>query len=156
MATEFSMVDEIVFPSRNNVGGGRRWTELQITDWLAGALVNRYVVSGFTLPATDPDLNIDMSDGVAYFEGYLTTAPNATTITVPDDSTSFVFLKLNRDGSSLVDETKLVVDNTPVPIDDDHLLLAEIISAAGVITSTKDLVQRSNINEVGDTAYAAL
>ncbi len=145
---EFTITDETVFPTRNDVSQtlnkGKRWSEQTVNDWIT-KISTDFVESGFTVPATDPDLIIPVAGGVAYLNGYFVETTASVNVTAIDDSTSFLFLRLKK-VAGLVTEAVLAVEASSTPTGPEDFLLASLTAAAGVITSTQDL---RNTNKFG-------
>jgi len=155
---EFVSPDELIFPTRNDVSPtlnqGKRWSEETLNLWLSKFTAS-FIESGFTLPATDPDLNIDVSAGTALLDGYLVDFPTTITVIAIDDSLSFLFLRLKKT-SGVVTEGVLAIEASDVAAGPEEILIAQITAAGGVITATLDLAARDQLGDFGDIPFASI
>ena len=155
---EFTSPDETIFPTRNDVSPtlnkGKRWSEETLNVWLSKFTAS-FVSSGFTLPASDPDLNIEVALGTALLDGYLVEFPTPITVTAIDNSTSFLFLRLKK-SSGVVTEGVLAIEASDVAAGPEEMLIAQITASGGVITSTFDLASRDQLGDSGDIPFASI
>ena len=140
-----AITGELVWPSQNDLAGtgvggaagdGKKLLEVQwqkIAPALAGG--NNFVLSGGTLPATDPDLTIQVAAGTAVIDGSYVQWP-ATNVTLPASSTSHLFLKLVR-GSGLLTGAE-IEDNTSGTIPASALKLGTATTSGSAVTATTD------------------
>ena len=141
---DFSIVDELVFPSHNEVApvGSEdaasdlaEQTTAQLIKGIAQA--SDYVESGLTVPSTSGTLNIDVALGVAFISGLRINIPGATTVTVSPSTTNHLFLKLTRDVNGDVDEALFEINTSGTP-PADSIKIATLVADATTITSTTD------------------
>jgi len=132
--------DPEVWPSDNDIGpadgDGDGLYEPQMSHWLSHAVEQNFVVSGLTVPATDPNLDIDVALGDAIIEGRYVHLPAATAVTVTNNDTNYLYLKLNITAEKTI-SVELEVNITGTA-PSDSIWLAEIVAAGGSITSTVD------------------
>lgn len=137
---DFAVTDEVIWPTDGDVGvadgDGDGLFEIPMTSWMAKATQTPYVVSGLTVPATDPDLNVNVDPGVAVIDGKLVTIPGATAITLMDSAINYLFLKLNKMGNKVTD-AEFEVNTTGTP-PADSVKLAEMVAAGGAMTGSTD------------------
>ncbi len=141
---DFSIVDELVFPSHNEVApvgsedDASDLAEQTTAQLIKGISKSRdYVESGFTVPSSSASLNIDVALGVAFISGLRVDVPGATTITASPSTTNHVYLKFTRDGNGDVDEALFEVNTTGTP-PADSIKIATLVAGVGTITSTTD------------------
>ena len=140
-----AITGELIWPSQNDhygsaiggaVGEGKQHLEKQ---WRKLALPimgqNNYVLTGGTLPATDPDLTIQVAAGTAILDGHFVQWP-ATNITVPNTATSHLFLKLVFSGGLITGAE--IEDNTANSPPASSTKLGTVTAVGGVITATTD------------------
>lgn len=135
---DYDITDERVTPSLNDINGGVAGDgvnayEKFVAPWRMG-MERSYVVSGFVIPASSGNLNIDIPLGVAIISGYRVNVPGSTTLTFTDAATNYVFLKLVRDGSNNVASAKFEV-NTSGTAPADSVMIGVGIAAGGAITN---------------------
>lgn len=119
-----------------STGDGKRFLEVMYRKKFGPAsLQNSYLITGGTVPGSDADLTITVAAGSANIDGHFVQWP-ATNVTLPDDQTSHVFLKLVF-ASQLVTGLELEDNATDVP-PASSLKLFEAVAASGVISSTTD------------------
>lgn len=138
---DFEIANERVTPSLNDVNGGVAGDgvnayEKFVAPWRKG-FERSYIESGFVIPSSSGNLNIDIPLGVAIISGYRVNVPGSTTLTVTDAATNYIFLKLTRDGSNNVAAAKFEV-NTSGTAPADSTLIAVAVAAGGAITSALD------------------
>lgn len=140
-----AITGELIWPSQNdlygaNVGGsvgdGVMHYERQRRKLYGSAAgKNNYVLSGGTLPATDPDLIIPVAAGSAIIEGVYCEWP-ATSVTLPASNTSHLFMKLVFSGTLM---TGLEIeDNTSNSPPAASTKLGTATTSGSAITSTTD------------------
>ena len=141
-ATDYVTVNETIWPSQNDIantaGDGKKLLENQWAKKSAVELANNYTLSGLTVPGTSASLNISVALGTAYLEGRHITIPAATALTASASSTNFVWLKLTRDGASLVTGASFQVTTSSTP-PADSTPIATLTAGASTITATADL-----------------
>ncbi len=146
---EFTITDELVFPTRNDVSPvlneGKRFSEETVNRWIT-KLSTDFVESGFTVPTSDADLVIPVAGGIAYVDGYLVETTASVDVTAIDNSTSFLFLRLLKT-SDLVTEAVLAVEASSTVVGSE-ILLAIFTASGGVITNAADA---RNTNKFGLT-----
>lgn len=136
---------ELVWPSQNDiygsgvsgsVGDGIKHLEVQRRKSIGSvAGRNNYMISGGTLPASDVNLAIDVAAGSAIIEGHYCEWPT-TSITLPDNNTSYIFVKLVFSGTLI---TGLEIeDNTSDTPPTASLQLGTAVTSGGATTSTTD------------------
>jgi hypothetical protein len=140
-----AITGELIWPSQNdlygaNVGGaagdGIMHYERQYRKAVGSvAGRNNYVISGGALPATDPDLTIQIPTGKAIIEGHYCEWP-ATDITLPASNTSHIFVKLVFSGTLI---TGLEIeDNTSDAPPASSTKLGTATTSGSAVTSTTD------------------
>lgn len=140
-----AITGELVWPSQNDVygsgvsgavGDGKKHLEVQRRKVLgSSAGRNNYVISGGTLPATDVDLVIDVAAGAAIIEGHYCQWP-ATSITLPDTNTSYIYIKLVF-SANLVTGLE-IEDNTSDTPPAASTKLGTATTSGSAVTSTTD------------------
>ncbi|MGE5553290.1 MAG: phage tail protein [Betaproteobacteria bacterium] len=128
-----------IFPTVNDVGGsgaGKVLSEANLTA-LIKMLSQNFVVSGFTLPSSDPDLVIPVAAGEAMISGYRVVLDAATNVTCTANATNHIYLKLNRDASGNVTGATFEV-NTTGTAPADAVKIGMAVAGASSITSTTD------------------
>ena len=137
--SDTNATNDHVWPSQNDiaptVGEGKTWLEVYHKALNIGLMVDNYVLSGGTLPASDTDLTALIAAGSAIIDGRYV-AWDQTTITLPNASTSHIFVKLSK-ASSLASNVVLE-DNTTGTQPADSVKLGTITTAGGVITTSTD------------------
>lgn len=116
-----------------STGDGKRFLEVQYRKKFGPAsLRNSYLITGGTLPATDPDLTITVGAGSANLDGHFVQWP-ATNVTLPDNTTNWLFLKLVYSGGLV---TGLEIeDNTTGVIPASSLQLGSCTTSSGAMTA---------------------
>jgi len=94
-------------------------------------------VSGFTLPASDADLNIDVAAGVAVIDAHYVEITTATSVTCTASQTNYIYLKLTKDGGSLVDAATFEVNTSGTP-PADSVYIGTAVASGTAVTSTTD------------------
>jgi len=144
MATT-NITGPLVWPSQNDLYGsgvsgsandGKRWFERQLRKlWPSLGGGNNYVLSGGTVPATDPDLVLQVAAGSAVIDGHYCQWP-ATNITLPASQTSHLFLKLVFSSSLIVDLA--IEDNTTGSAPASSTKLCTATTSGSAVTATTD------------------
>lgn len=138
---DYAAASETIFPTTNDIaataGNGRRMLESNLANILTALRAQNFVVSGFVIPSSDADLNIDIPTGVAWIGGYRVSVPGSTTVTFTNAATNYVFLKLTRDGNNNVTGVAFEV-NTTGTAPTDSVMIAAGIAAGGAITDAWD------------------
>lgn len=127
-----------VYPSTNDIAEvvdeGRVGSEKTHTEY-AQLWMQSHIVSGFQLPATDPDLTITIPSGEAVIEGQRIQISQTTDITLADDTTNHIYLQTLLDGQGDVEFVSIVSNTTGVdPV--NSVKIGQAITVAGAITST--------------------
>lgn len=140
-----AITGEQVWPSQNDLygsgvggaaGDGKKLLEAQWRKAVGSvARQNSYVLSGGTLPATDPDLTVQVAAGAAIMEGSYVEWP-ATNVTLPASSTSHLFLKLVF-GGGLITGIE-IEDNTSGAVPASSLKLGTATTSGSAVTATTD------------------
>lgn len=155
---DFDPTDPIVRYTENDIGpsagDGKDVTEQSFAE-IISEIVQNFVDNGLTLPATSASLSIDLAAGVCYVSGYRVEIPNAVSLTVGASVTSYVFLRLDRDGDNNVEAVKIEV-NTTGSQPADSIWLATIVSGGTTITSTRDRAQRGKYGDFEVLFHAGL
>jgi len=135
-----------VFPSVNDVygsgsaGDGKNLSESNITDVIKTLTSDKnFVHSGFQVPATDPDLTIEVLGGQAVINGYWVTVGLPENITLTASSTNYVYLKLTKDGSGNVTAASYEDNTTGTPPADSVLVFTAETSASAITSTSSDL-----------------
>lgn len=151
-----------IFPSTNDVygagsiGDGNILAESSLATLFAAlARSQNYVLSGLTVSATYPDLEIDVASGVTLIEGYRVTSSAPLSATLAANDTNYIYLQLTRDGSNNVTGAQLVANvtgSTPT----DSVLICKAVTDATAITSTHHVGERAGnwTPEVSDSESA--
>lgn len=138
---DFAITNEKIWPTDADVGAvdgdGDGLFELNLASWLAKAGQANFVVSGLTLPASDANLVVDVALGVAVIDGRLVTVPAVTPITVGDNTTSYLYLRLDKTALKATAATFEV--NTTGTAPADSVAIAILLSAAGAISLITDV-----------------
>ncbi len=134
-----------VWPTQNDLygsgvsgstGDGKKHREKQ---WRKVALPlgrgNNAVLSGGTLPATDPDLTIQVAAGKAIIDGHYVEWP-ATNVTLPASSTSHLFVKLQFSGDLIT--AVAIEDNTSDTPPASSVKLGSATTSGTAVTATSD------------------
>lgn len=129
-----------VYPSANDVAEiakqGRFGTEQKHTD-LIRKYVENHVVSGFALPASDPDLTITVPSGEAVIDGRLVTISATTDVLLTASSTNHIFLQLSFDGNGDVDGVDMIFNITGATAP-NAVKIGRAITSGTAVTSTVD------------------
>lgn len=137
---DFSIASEVVWPTDGDVGvadgDGDGLFEIPMTSWLSKVVQQNFVVSGFTVPATDVDLSIDVALGVAIIDGKYVSVPGTTAVTLTNNTTNYLFLKLNKTASK-VTSVSFEVNTTGTP-PTDSVKLAQLVTSGGTMTAGTD------------------
>lgn len=155
---DFSPTNPTVTFTKNDIGptaGAGKFVTEGSFHTMQAELVDDFVASGLTLPATSASLSISVALGVAYVSGYRVSIPGATSVSVSASSTSYLFLKLNRDGDNNVDSVEFEV-NTSGTAPADSLLLYTITSGLTTITATNDLAPRGRYGDLEPLVYMGM
>lgn len=132
--------DSTVYPSANDIAEtekeGRYATEQSHTELLQ-LWVENHVVSGFTVPSSDPDLTLQVGAGECVIDGRRVVVSAATDMTLTDAATNHIWVQLSFDGDGNVDGVDMVFNTTGTPVA-NAVKIAEAVAAAGAITGTKD------------------
>lgn len=137
-----AVAGELIYPSQNDLygsgvggiaGDGKKVLEAQWRKAVGHASNhNSYIISGGTLPASDPDLTVQVAAGKAIIDGTYVEWP-ATSVTLPDNITSWLFLKLVFAGN-LISGLE-IEDNTSGAIPASSLQLGACTTSGGVMTA---------------------
>ena len=131
-----------IFPTTNDVsaapgGGGKGLSEPNLSGWLKALAGTNFVVSGFTLPSSDPDLTISIGAGEAVIEGYRVVIDTATGLALAPNATNHIYLKLTRDGAGNVNGAAFEVNTAGIQ-PAESVYLAQAVTNATSVTSTVD------------------
>lgn len=145
-----------VYPSANDVqatgaGDGANLLEQSFVQLLGTLIGQNFVVSGFTLPATDADLTIPVALGVAVLDGHYVNVDAPVNVVCADDDLNYIFLKLTKDGGGNVSDAVFEANVTGTP-PTDSVLIGTATAASGAITATTDNRNFSNTFPHGHTA----
>lgn len=127
-----------VYPSSNDIAEvakeGRFATEQSHTDYVEKWMQN-HIVSGFLLPATDPDLTISIPSGTAILDGARVVVSAATALLLTAASTNHIFIQLSVDGGGDVDGVDIIANTTgAVPV--RSAKIGRAITDGTTVTST--------------------
>lgn len=141
-AADHATANETIWPTQNDValtaGNGKKMLENQWAKPFAVLEPNNYTTAGLTVPGTSASLSINVALGDAYIAGRHVSIPGSTAVTATASQTNFVFLKLTRDGGSLVTGASFEVNLTGVS-PADSISIATLTAGASTITATTDL-----------------
>ena len=144
----------IIFPSENDVGiaadDGRVATEARLQAVfraLAGAVDG--VIAGMA-PTAGAGLNLTVATGTAIVNGRWVSEDAALTHLLPASSTRWVFLKVTTT-SGLATGTTTVDLGSAAPPDNEHVLIAKVITGATTISTIED--QREFVTRVIGGSY---
>ena len=129
-----------VYPSANDLSEvedeGLFATEQRHTSYIENLMQN-HVVSGFVLPASDPDLTITIPAGTAVIDGRRVIISTTTDLLLTDAATNHIFMQLSFDGDGDVDGVDIVANTSGTP-PASSVKIGEAVAAAGAITGTTD------------------
>ncbi len=132
-----------VWPSANDleggqpVGWGKTAFEKNLSSfWMASRFVNNFVLSGAQLPASDPDLTIQVPTGKFWLDGHFLEVA-ATNLTLGASNTHHIFLKLLKDGNGNVSSVAYE-HNTTGTAPADSTKIGTATTDADNVTSTTD------------------
>lgn len=155
---DYSPTSPLVRFTKNDIGAtagaGKLVTE-QAFHGMQAELTEDFVVTGLTLPSTSVTLDISLALGTAYVSGFRVDLPNATTLSVGASTTSYAFLRLDKDGDGNVDAVAIEVNTTGTQ-PADSIPLAVIVSGGSTITSTQDRAPRGRYNRLEALTYMGL
>lgn len=130
-----------VYPSANDIAEtekeGRYATEQSHTELMELWLAN-HIVSGFLLPASDPDLTITIPAGTCVIDGRRVVVSSTTDITLTDAATNHIWVQLSFDGDGNVDGVDIVANTSGTP-PANSIKIGEAVAAGAAITGTTDL-----------------
>lgn len=126
-----------IFPTVNDVGGGKTITEVNFVTLIKAFLAKNFVVSGFTAPASSADLVLPIDPGEACISGYDVSVDVITNVTCTASATNHIYLKLTRDVSNNVTGATFEVNTTGVA-PADSVKIRTAVTGASSITSTAD------------------
>lgn len=134
---DVDITGETVFPTSLDVGGGRTATEQLMSSWLKALMGQNFVMTGFALPSSDPDLTISIPAGTATIAGFYVSVPGATNVTLTASATNHLYLKLLKDGNGNVTGAK-VEHNTTGTQPADSVKIGTAVCSGSAVTSTTD------------------
>lgn len=126
----------VIFPSTNNVGGGRYYSEAMVTDFLKSAFPSR-VLSGLTVSGSS-GLTRSISAGNALVNGYFVKFDTATSVSFPASTTSYVVIRNSHDVSNKVTTSTIQVVTSAAA--GDFLLYKSVASASSTVI-TEELIR---------------
>lgn len=137
---DFAVTDEVIWPTDGDVGvddgDGDGLFELELAAWLAKAGQANFVVSGLTMPASDANLVVDVAAGIAVIDGRLCTVPATTAITLSNNTTNYIYLRLDK--TSLKATAVTIEVNTSGTAPADSVALGVAITSGGATSSILD------------------
>lgn len=131
-----------VFPTTNDIGGGRLLSEENISSLVKLLLGQSFVNSGFTVPSSSADLTLDVAAGEAVIDGFRVNIDSVTTVTCTASQTNHIYLKLTTDVDGNVDGAEFEV-NTTGTAPSQSLKIAEAAADGAAVTSTTDRRKRT-------------
>ena len=133
--------DSTVYPSENQIETtqfeGSRGQEKTHGVYVNEGWSGNHVDSGFTLPATDPDLDIPVAAGIAFINGRRVETDSSNDLTMAPSTTNHIFLQLLFDGSSNTLTVQLVANTTGTP-PANSVKIGRAVTDATTVTSTID------------------
>jgi uncharacterized protein with putative carbohydrate binding module len=137
---DVAIANETIFPTANDVaqtaGEGETLMEKKLYPWVNKWNDFNFVLTGFVLPASSANLDLNIPPGEAWISGFHVIVPGATTITFGASVTSHLFLKLIK-VSTLVTEAKFE-HNTTGAAPDDSVYIGTVTTSGSAVTSTQD------------------
>lgn len=135
-----------IYPTYGTLGvgaGGQAYkgsyhSELQLGALLSGLGGAAFVFSGFSVPGSSSDFDLAVPLGVAMISGRVVTVPGSTTVTCPPSTTSYIYLKLEKDADGYVLSAAYEV-NTTGTCPADGVPIARCTTSGSAITATLDL-----------------
>lgn len=128
----------LLFPTVNDIGGGRILQEASLAAWMAAVSGRNFVVSGFNVPSPPGGLSITIPAGAALISGYLAYIDSGTALTFSSGTATYsVYAVLARDGFGNVTGASLVSNTTGIA-PADSVLLCNIGVVGSNITVTTD------------------
>ena len=132
---------QTIWPSQNDVGDtegdGTILTESRVKDILGKLLVHPGILSGFA-PSNPSGLTVRCAVGKAFVDGRYCETDATLDATATASATSYVFLRLDIDGSSLATSVSLETRSSPTPPSDRYVIVARVIAGSSTITSLYD------------------
>lgn len=136
--SDVAITGDVVFPTALDVaateGDGKDLSETNLKTFHDHLFGGDFVLTGLTFPATSADLTLDVAAGNAFIDGRLVVVPAATTITFAASSTSYLYLKLVKDGSYRVTEAQFEHNVTGIQ-PADSVFLGIIITSGSAVTN---------------------
>lgn len=144
-----------VYPSTNDIAvtekKGRYLTEQSHKDYVEQWMGN-HIVSGFLLPATDPDLTITVPLGVGVINGRRVDINATTDVLLTASSTNHIWLQLSFDGNGDVDGVDMVFNTTGAVVA-NAVKIGEAVTDATTVTSTYDSRIFHHVNRVSQQFF---
>ncbi len=129
-----------IFPSANDIapvtGGGKVMTEVNLKTWVGNNYAANLVITGLTASAGS-GLNLNVAAGNAMISGRWVNKDAQESVTLTDNTTNHVFLKLTLDGSSNVTGAALDANTTGTP-PADSVKIAQVVTSGGTIQQVTD------------------
>ncbi len=135
---DFALSGEVISPSINNVGGGKKLNEAFLTAIFHALAGGSYVVYGFDVTeATTDGLTLNVPAGAAFINGRFVSISEPVAVVCTDDALNHIYLKIILD--ALGNATGAVIEVNTSELDPDYSTkLGTATAASGVITETTD------------------
>ena len=95
-----------------------------------------FIVSGLT-PSAGTGLTLNIAPGSALINGYLVEDPDGDSLTLTDNATNYVYLKLTKNAQGKVNGAQYEVNTTGTQ-PQDSIIICEAVTSGGTITSITD------------------
>ena len=96
-----------IWPTANDVtgtsGNGANILEQQMCKWFRSLVGQNFVLTGFTMPASDVDLTISVAAGTAVIDGHHVEITTATNVLLTANDTNYIWLTVEKDVGGNVD-----------------------------------------------------
>lgn len=106
----------------------------EVAELIDSAYTENWIISGLDLSVPVSGLDVLISSGKAYINGYIVNVDNET-ITVIDDDTSIIYLGVNVDGSNNATSCTFSLS---IPSSGKYIILGQVVAVSGDITAVND------------------
>lgn len=137
---------DLIFPSANDIGGGRLISEVNFAKVMAALTDGNFVVDGFTFPSSNGTLTLATSTGIALIDGRFIEVNTPNSITVAASSTLYLFLEITVDGLNNATAYQYITSPLITPPNARSVLLAKLITGISSITNIYDQRKIGNMS----------
>lgn len=154
---DYAYSGETIKFTKNDIGpsaGDGKHVNEQSFAALIAKLTEDYIEEGGALPLTSASLSITVPALTGFISGYDVDLPSLS-ITVGASTTSYAFVKLDKDGDDNVTGASIEVNTTGTQ-PADSIALSVITSGASTITNTRDKAPRGRFGRLEPLVYMGL